>query len=182
MERADVFGPVHLVGLVDWDPAGAALSAAYAGQLSAFGLEVGSVRTVVRPELLDADSRALLSRPLAGRTLTKRWLAATGGVEGQARGLSAEAVPAVTVKTLVNGLIEELAPEAALWALAEQDVTVAAWRGRVGGRSTVPVVAMAPLAEAAPRAMAHVTAGGRAVVATGSVATAMVCPLVEDLA
>jgi hypothetical protein len=41
---------------------------------------------------------------------------------------------------------------------------------------------MAPLAEAAPRAMAHVTAGGRAVVATGSVATAMVCPLVEDLA
>ncbi len=177
LETAGYDGPVHLVGLVDWDPAGASLAAAYGAQLRAFGLAVGSTEIVVRPELLDPEARAALSRELPDRTLTRRWLADGGGVDGLARGLSAEAVPAAVVKAQVAAAVGRLAPESLGSGLAEREVEGAAWGGWGGGVSGVPVVAGSGLAEVAPRAAETLATGGRAVVASGSAVVGVVCPV-----
>ena len=51
MARARVVGPVWLLGLVDWDPAGAIIAKAFVDQLRGFGVEVGGFELLVRPEL-----------------------------------------------------------------------------------------------------------------------------------
>lgn len=179
MARARVVGPVHLIGVVDWDPAGAALAAAYADQLRALGLAIASVETIIRPELVDAEARMALSRTLDGRTLTSRWLADTGGIEGEARGLSAEAVAAAVVRAQVDAVIARVAPAASHDGPVEHEVAVAAWRGRVGVGAGAPVVVSERLAEVAPLAWTAVAEGGRAVVVEGTRPVALVCPLVE---
>ena len=85
---------VHLIGITDWDPAGDLAMAAYAQQLTAFGVRVQSNVRLVRPLLYTAEERALHAFPLpAGRSrepVNREWVERTGGTDGEPRGLSSQ--------------------------------------------------------------------------------------------
>ena len=87
--------PLMLIGLVDFDPAGAVIAAAFQRQLAAQGLDISALHTPVHPKRYNAEELELFSYPLPRRqpTLTRRWLEQTGGVLGQPRGLELESMP-----------------------------------------------------------------------------------------
>lgn len=87
--------PVVLVFLVDWDPPGWVIPQAQARQLEPYGVPVFAVRHLVRPERFTPEEIALFAHPLHPRGpsalgLQRRWLAETGGINGQALGLHAD--------------------------------------------------------------------------------------------
>ena len=127
--------PVHLIGLVDYDPAGAGIAASFADQLRSFGLSPASVQTVIEPSLYDAAQLASGRMPVKGGTRTRRWLEAGGGIDGEPWGLSVESLPVAQVEQLLEQAVLALAPQATPLAMppgrsvedfAGQDVVVIA--------------------------------------------------------
>ncbi len=100
---------VHLVGIVDWDPAGAIIAAAFQEQLRLTGLTKTRLSTVVRPALYTADEMELYKFPLPNtgseKTKAEQWLAETGGVNGEAFGLEAESLPMARARAVVEKLV-----------------------------------------------------------------------------
>ncbi len=103
-------GPVHLLGLVDHDPAGAIVAASFVRQLTSFGLRPTSVRLLVEPELLSAEQIAAHKYALKPGTGTNRWLDAGGGVDGEAFGLAVDAVPINELQRVATEAIKAVAP------------------------------------------------------------------------
>ena len=103
---------LHLVGIVDWDPAGAIAARSFRRQLVGYGANVVSMETVVHPRHYSAEDLSIFSFPLPRGQKTKnaRWLEATGGVEGKLLGLESESMQISRVMSLVEGLVEPIAP------------------------------------------------------------------------
>jgi hypothetical protein len=99
--------PARLVGIVDYDPAGAIIAGAFRDQLTATGLTISSLITVIDPKHYSADELRMYTFPLPKREKTKlaKWLAAAGGIHGEPFGLEAESMPLEKVRNLVRGLV-----------------------------------------------------------------------------
>ncbi len=82
---------VHLIGVVDFDPAGDMIASSFREQLGAAGLKKTSLRTLLHPRDYTARELAMFKVPLPRRQATKnkRWVEMTGGVGG-AFGLEAK--------------------------------------------------------------------------------------------
>ena len=84
--------PMHLFGLVDYDPAGYWIEQEFPEQLRAYGVEIGSGHSIIKPSLLPPDLLELYKYRLRPGSRTKNWLAVTGGIGGKAYGLEADAL------------------------------------------------------------------------------------------
>lgn len=108
--------PLILFGLVDFDPAGAVIAAAFQRQLAAQGLDVSTLHLPIHPQYYSPEELELFSYPLSKRqpTLTRRWLDRTGGILGQPRGLEIESMPRPRLLSLLEqhlAVIPELRPK-----------------------------------------------------------------------
>lgn len=107
---------VRLVGLVDYDPAGATIARSFQRQLGQLGLAVESSTSVFGPGLFSAQELETLSHEpsVAGRsasTKARRWLEATGGIGGQLRGISVGVLPPQRLESAVReAIVRALGP------------------------------------------------------------------------
>ncbi len=135
--------PVHLIAIVDHDPAGALVARTFVEQLARFGCKPASMRTVVTPDLLDAEAleHHRIAQKNDARTAT--WLAETGGIDGKADGFSVSAVPVSTLEKAASAVILELAPEPLAAVLPEGVTGDVRWQRTVqeaGGDANVVVI------------------------------------------
>ena len=92
-ETLGATGPIELVGLVDFDPFGYQIARSFLKHLEGFGLTDLELTLVLHPAMFTDAERAMHAVPVSTGPphagLGERWLAATGGVDGQLLGLSA---------------------------------------------------------------------------------------------
>jgi hypothetical protein len=92
-------GPIRVLALVDYDPGGWILGRALAKQLRFFGLpQVSEVEFLVRQECFSDEEKRLFARPVPQsnsimKSKAQRWLAESGGVNGQLLGIHADHLP-----------------------------------------------------------------------------------------
>ena len=99
---------VKLIGVVDYDPAGRAIAAAFQHQLGQAGLTDTELETVIHPRHYTDAQLDLFAYELSRRQPSHNatWLEATGGVRGRALGLEADSLPKPKVTELVGRLID----------------------------------------------------------------------------
>ena len=94
-ERVDLeTTELELFSVVDWDPSGWQIERAFARQLERVGAPAVSLTSLVTPALYSEAERAIYRYPLPRKQGTKnrKWLEATGGLDGQGFGLESDAV------------------------------------------------------------------------------------------
>ena len=84
--------PLHLFGIVDYDPNGYWIATEFAKQFQDFGIKIGSVHSLVNPQDLPGDLVELCKYKIDHSQKTKHWLEATNGIGGKAYGLEADAL------------------------------------------------------------------------------------------
>ncbi len=96
--------PVHLIGIVDYDPAGDIIANSFKEQLSDTGLSSSSLSTLIHPSHYTKDELALFRFPLPKKDKTKLnlWLAKSGGIDGKAFGLESESMHPKKLYTLIE--------------------------------------------------------------------------------
>lgn len=96
--------PVHLIGIVDYDPSGDIIANSFKEQLSETGLSSASLSTLIHPSYYSEDELALFRFPLPKKDKTKlnQWLAKTGGIDGKAFGLESESMHPKKLYTLIE--------------------------------------------------------------------------------
>jgi hypothetical protein len=102
-QKIRVIEPLVLVGITDYDPAGADIAKSFAAQLSRQGLTVKEQHSLITPKafLVDELTTLRFAVPKNSPALVKRWLKATGGIEGKAFGMEADALPKARLVELV---------------------------------------------------------------------------------
>lgn len=100
---------VHLIGVVDWDPAGDVVARSFQDQLGRSGLQNTTLETVIHPKHYSDSDIDMFKFALPRRTPTRNrdWMARTDGVQGEEWGLEAESMPLRTVAHLVDNAIEQ---------------------------------------------------------------------------
>ena len=98
-----------LFGITDFDPAGADIARSFAQQLTRQGLTVKEHHSLITPKAFLVEELATLrfAVPKKSPALVKRWLSATGGIDGKAFGMEADALPKARLTDLVA---QRLAP------------------------------------------------------------------------
>lgn len=86
--------PVHLIGIVDWDPSGELVAQTFQRQLARCGLGDSTLDLVVHPRHYTDEERRFFKFPLpkSTRTSNDAWVERTGGVDGGHFGLEAESM------------------------------------------------------------------------------------------
>ena len=99
---------IRLVGIVDFDPSGWVIAQAFQDQLAQTGLTQTQLHTLIHPRHYSPEELAMFRYPLprGQTTLTERWLAQTGGIEGEKWGLEAESMPRDKVISLIEHHIQ----------------------------------------------------------------------------
>lgn len=112
-EAADYHAParvwterkVKLVSIVDWDPSGWMIREVFASQLKDQGMQDYEIVDLVRPENFTSEEIELYRYPVPQgarqRKKNKRWLEATGGLDGKLDGLEADSMPRERLAVLV---------------------------------------------------------------------------------
>lgn len=100
---------VHLIGIVDWDPAGDVVARSFQGQLNCSGLKNTTLETVIHPKHYSDSDINMFKFALPTRTPSRNrdWMAKTGGIGSEEWGLEAESMPLRTVAHLVDNAIEQ---------------------------------------------------------------------------
>lgn len=101
--------PLHLIGVVDWDPWGASCARAFERQLRAFGALVASHRWVIEPKHYTVEERRTfrVSLPRSHKKQVRDWMAQTGGVDGGRWGLEAESMSWGKAWDITRRLVQE---------------------------------------------------------------------------
>lgn len=96
--------PVHLIGVVDWDPSGELVGQTFQRQLSRCGLGDSTLDLVVHPRHFTDEERKFFKFPLPKTTRRSNdsWVERTGGVDGGLFGLEAESMRLDLVEYAVN--------------------------------------------------------------------------------
>jgi len=84
---------LQLFSVVDYDPSGYWIAREFAAQLQAFGVQDVTLHPLIRPERLTTEQVALGRYALPKGSKTTNWLRETGGIDGEAYGLEADAFP-----------------------------------------------------------------------------------------
>lgn len=94
----------HLIGIVDYDPAGDIIANSFKEQLQSVGLPVASLTTLIHPSHYNKEELTLFKYSLPNKDKTKlnQWLAKTGGISGKAFGLESESMHPKKVYTLLQ--------------------------------------------------------------------------------
>jgi hypothetical protein len=102
-QKVKTIEPLVLFGITDYDPAGADIARSFAQQLSRQGLQVKEQHELITPKafLVDELTTLRFAVPRKSPALVSRWLKATGGIEGKAVGLEADALPKARLVELV---------------------------------------------------------------------------------
>ena len=109
--RLDFAGEVRVLAYVDHDWSGALIGPAFVRQLTFYGFVCASLDTVMTPACFHPDELALLSYPVlphspGEETLVANWMAQGGGINGEARGISANCLfPYERVRARVEELL-----------------------------------------------------------------------------
>lgn len=91
-----------LVGITDHDPSGRDIQSAFADQLTRHGFTIREHHSLIRPEVFEARELELLHFHVRGhKSRIKRWLTAGGGIDGQPRGMEADALPKTRLRDLI---------------------------------------------------------------------------------
>lgn len=105
--------PIVLIAYVDYDPAGWVAGRATADMLRFYGLEVpGAVRFMITGDVFTAEEKELYAQELSAktqtiRTMNRRWVEETGGVDGKAMGIHSNHVePFERVRELFRRALE----------------------------------------------------------------------------
>jgi len=101
---------IHLVGIVDHDPAGRLIAQTFADQLQSFDLGPLELHLVLGPEHFTRRQLAAGRLPLKDDARTRRWLAEGGGIDGEPWALSVEALPVEKLERITRRVIREVAP------------------------------------------------------------------------
>lgn len=103
--------PLHVISIMDYNPAGALILRAFLAQLKHEGLPVPeSVQHLVVPEHFDPEELQVISEPIpmkskADRTKAKRWIEAGGGIDGKPLGIESEAL--VLYRDRLKGFLQK---------------------------------------------------------------------------
>jgi hypothetical protein len=98
--------PIKLFSIVDYDPSGYWIEKEFARQFEDLGVAVESVTSLVDPKKLPSELVEACKFSLKHDTQTKNWLAVTGGINGEAFGLEADALGAKRIgEALAEGMI-----------------------------------------------------------------------------
>lgn len=109
--------PLHLVGIVDYDPAGDIAAEAFKSQLEVAGAAVASLQTVIHPKHYTRDEIGmfLFEIPKGQPTKNAKWIKKTGGIDGapfgllgSEYGLESESMEHSKVMRLVVELVEQI--------------------------------------------------------------------------
>ena len=98
--------PVHLFGLVDYDPGGYWISHEFVEQLQAYGVEVGDVHSIMRPDLLSKEVVEMLKIKLKKSKRMENWLEKTSGINGEPYGLQADALGGKLIRQVYAKVLE----------------------------------------------------------------------------
>jgi hypothetical protein len=101
---------LDLVSLCDWDPAGHDIIRAQKRHLELEGIEVRSLRDLIRPEHFTDEEKQLFQFPIPSRqkTRNRRWLEETGGLDGALVGLESDAMDRGRLEALADKVVGEL--------------------------------------------------------------------------
>ena len=96
--------PVHLIGVVDYDPAGDIIANSFKQQLESVGLPIASLTTLIHPSHYTKEELDLFKFPLPNKDKTKlnQWLTKTGGIDGKPFGLESESMHLKKLLTLIQ--------------------------------------------------------------------------------
>ena len=102
--------PLHVISLVDYNPAGALILRSFLAQLQHEGLPVpDSIQHLVVPDNFSADDLKAIAEPIpmgskADRTKARRWIEAGGGIDGKPLGIESDALVLYTdrLKALIT--------------------------------------------------------------------------------
>ena len=103
--------PLHIISIVDYNPAGALILKAFLAQLQHEGVSAPvSIQHLVVPEHFDPEELQAIAEPVpmnskADRTKARRWIEAGGGINGEPRGIESEAL--VLYRDRLKGFLEQ---------------------------------------------------------------------------
>lgn len=111
-ERTPAEQTFYAFSIVDYDPSGWYISSDFRELLLEQGLQEVDVRDMVRlseytPEEIEIY-RYKLSNSGSARTINRKWLAATGGVQGKLYGIEADSMPKDRLMKALRGEMEKL--------------------------------------------------------------------------
>ena len=98
--------PVHLFGLLDYDPSGHWIGEEFQKQLEVYGIEIGSFYTLVDPGRLPDELVKICKYRLKASSRTKNWLKHSGGIDGKAFGLEADALGGNGIRKVYDDAIQ----------------------------------------------------------------------------
>jgi len=96
-----------LYSIVDYDPNGAIIEKEFSRQLSLFEMKDQTVWPLINPDYLSAEQIGLCRYRLASGKKTDSWMAETGGVNGEAYGIEANAFTPSQIEETFLGLAKE---------------------------------------------------------------------------
>lgn len=103
--------PLHIISIVDYNPAGALILKAFLSQIQHEGLNTpASVQHLVVPEHFDPEELQAIAEPVpmnskADRTKARRWIEAGGGINGKPMGIESEAL--VLYRDRLKGFLQK---------------------------------------------------------------------------
>lgn len=133
-EKGTLRDQIHIFGMVDYDPSGYWILNEFKQQLLDYGVEIGSVHSLVKPELFDNLEYAQYK--LGKDRRLKNWMEITNGLNGEPYGIEIDALGGLgggpTMKQLFEQSIQPyLATEAGIaaapQAISEAKASWLAW-------------------------------------------------------
>ena len=102
--------PIHLIGIVDYDPSGHIIARAFQRQLADTGLPASTLSLLIHPKHYSKTHIDIFKYPLPGKqkTKTNQWMKKTGGINGKPFGIESESMPRQTLHYLIETTITEI--------------------------------------------------------------------------
>ena len=99
--------PVHIFGLLDYDPSGHWIGKEFQEQLRNYKIEIGTYHTLVDPKALPRELVEIGKYKLKKNSRTKNWMKITNGIEGKAYGLEADALGGKRIREVYANAVKE---------------------------------------------------------------------------
>ncbi len=98
--------PIHLFGLLDYDPSGYWIGKEFQEQLKNYKIEIASFHTLLNPSSLPDNLVEIYKYRLKNSGRTKNWLKVSGGIGGKAFGLEADALGGRRIREVYTKAVE----------------------------------------------------------------------------